>query len=274
DINESNSATTRSNTTQQNYQHRPPKRRCSIRTSLLVPNENASVITILPLLMFPRVLDAIMLRTAATDPNRYGPIGQRQGARAKALTEWIGRIPGVKAVERVKLKSPSGRVLGDLDVVAIDPDLRRGIIFEVKWPIDAVTLNEALKTEEWIAAAASQLAGCRRLLNTPDSDVQFTFPSGWPELRDVEWEWCVCTPQQLSPRPLSEPDMTATSFRYLTSLAAPSSLDDIVKILRKPDYPKLGKHYAVERIRIELDRHVINMDAIGVLDIDWLPSCH
>jgi hypothetical protein len=79
----------------------------SLRTSLLLPN--SGLITVLPLVMFPRAIDAIVLRTAASDPARYGPIGKRQGERAKVWGKWLGAIPGVKVSKVRRFELPLDR---------------------------------------------------------------------------------------------------------------------------------------------------------------------
>jgi hypothetical protein len=114
----------------------------SLRTSLLVPN--GSIVTVLPLTMFPRAIDPVVLRTAASDPALYGPIGKRQGERAKAWALWLAEIPQVKVAERLKVRGSDGRTLGDLDLLAVDPDAGKGIVLELEWPIDALTLPETL----------------------------------------------------------------------------------------------------------------------------------
>ncbi|UOZ07722.1 hypothetical protein [Amycolatopsis sp. WQ 127309] len=142
----------------------------SVRRSLLIPN--GEIITILPLLLFPRAFDSLMLRTAAYDPALYGPIGQRQGNRANVWATWLRKIDGTRVAERLKVRNATGRIVGDLDVVAVDATTMRGVVFEVKSPIDAVTLPETLKIEENIAAAARQLGHIREILGAGESKVE------------------------------------------------------------------------------------------------------
>lgn len=239
----------------------------SVRRSLLVPN--GEIITILPLLLFPRAFDSLMLRTAAYDPGRYGPIGQRQGNRARAWAVWLRAIPGTQVAERLKVRNAAGKTVGDLDVVALDSSTTSGVIFEVKWPIDAVTLPEVLKTDDAIVAAARQLGQVRRLIATEEADVEL--PRGWPAFREVDWTWCVGTPQQLTTRPLPEPGITATSMRYLASLDVAGRLTDVIELLNTPDWPKVGDHYVVRKTTLELDRHRLHVDSIHMRDVDWLP---
>jgi hypothetical protein len=159
----------------------------SLRTSLLVPN--GSIVTVLPLTMFPRVIDPVALRTTASDPALYGPIGKRQGERAKAWALWLADIPRAKVAERLKVRGSDGRTLGDLDLLAVDPDAGKGIILELKWPIDALVLPESLKTDTGILAACRQLGKDRRMLR--DGEARVKMPPGWPAFSDVNWTWGV-----------------------------------------------------------------------------------
>jgi hypothetical protein len=240
----------------------------SVRTSLLVPN--GPVITMLPLTLFPRAIDAILLRTAASDPSLYGPIGQRQGDRAKAWGLWLGGIPQARVAERLKMRGPGGRTAGDLDLLALDPDTGKGIVLELKWPIDALTLPETMKTDSNILDACRQLGKNRRMLRTGEAAVKM--PPGWPAFSDVEWTWAAGTPQQLYTGPLPEPEMFVTSFRYLKSLGNPGTIDALITALRKPDLPRLGEHYTVEKATMRLGRYEVYWDTIHALDMTWRPS--
>ncbi|MBF4997422.1 hypothetical protein IRT45_09650, partial [Nocardia sp. BSTN01] len=242
--------------------------RRSLRTSLLIPDGDS--ITFLPLFMFPRTLDAVLLRTAASDDSRFGPIGKRQGGRSGALSSWLKQIPGVKVLERLKIKDENRVILGDLDVIALDPIAQKGIIFEVKWPIEAVTLSDALGIERWISKGAEQLDAIRKELRERPELVKF--PPGWPNFRDIEWSWGVCTPDQLTPKPLTVPDMKATSFRYLTSLDGASKLEDVINIVQNPDFPKKNLHYEIRPARMEFGRHIVKIDSLVLADTSWVPT--
>jgi hypothetical protein len=239
----------------------------SLRTSLLVPN--GPVVTVLPLTMFPRAIDPLLLRTAASDPARYGPIGKRQGERAKVWGRWLAQIPRVKVAERLKMRGPGGRTAGDLDLVAVDPDAGKGIVFELKSPIDALTLPETEKTDGNILDACRQRGKNRRMLR--DGEATAKMPPGWPAFSDVQWTWAVGTPQQLYTGPLPEPEIFATSFRYVKSLASPGTIEAMITALRKPDLPRLGQHYRVKKAVMQLGRHAVHRDTIHALDTTWTP---
>jgi hypothetical protein len=239
----------------------------SLRTALLVPNK--SLVTVLPLTMFPRAIDAIVLRTAASDPALYGPIGKRQGERAKAWALWLGEIPRVKVAERLKLRGSDGRTVGDLDLLAVDPESGKGVVFELKWPIDALTLPEVMKTDDNILAACRQLGNVRRKIE--DGEAQAKMPPGWPAFSEVEWTWGVATPQQLYTGPLPERGMFATSLRYVKSFGSPETLQILIDALSKPDLPQLGRHYTIERTTMQFGRHIVHADSMYILDELWKP---
>jgi hypothetical protein len=240
----------------------------SLRTSLLVPI--GPLITVLPLTMFPRAIDPIALRTAAANPSLYGSIGRMQGHRAAVWGSWLAQIPGVKVAQRLKLRGPDGRTLGDLDMLAVDSRSGKGIVLELKWPVDALTLPETEKIDRNVLDGCRQLARDRRLLR--DGEATVKMPPGWPAFDDVEWTWAVGTPQQLYTGPLPVPDMHATSLRYVKSLGSLGSLEALASALRDPDVPRLGQHYTVERHTIDVGRHLIHWDAIHVLDSPWRPK--
>ena len=98
--------------------------RRSVRSSVLLPN--GPFVTVLPLTLFPRAIEPVMLRTAATEHRRYGPIGEKQGDRAKAWGRWLKRIPGVKVAEGLKVRGASGRTLGDQGVGKVVSGADRG----------------------------------------------------------------------------------------------------------------------------------------------------
>ncbi|MER7679964.1 hypothetical protein [Streptomyces sp. NPDC096934] len=243
----------------------------SLRTSLLIPN--SGLITVLPLVMFPRAIDAIVLRTAASDPARYGPIGKRQGERAKVWGKWLAGIPGVKVAEGAKVLSPGGRTEGDLDVVAIDPASRKGLILEIKWPIDALTISETSKMDQTIMLASTQLGRVRSSLKS--GDTQANLPSGWPSFDEIDWSWGVGMPQQLTPQPLPEPAMFATSFRYVSQLGPLNSLSELIHVLKHPIVPELDRHYRIGNITIPIQqRYSARIEVLECKEGNWSPRIH
>jgi hypothetical protein len=96
-------------------------------------------------------------------------------------------------------------------------------------------------------------------------------PPGWPAFSDAEWTWGVGTPQQLYTGLLPEPEMFATSFRYVKSLGNPGTIEALINVLRKPDVPRLGQRYTVDKTTMKLGRHAIHCDSIHALDVTWRP---
>lgn len=242
-----------------------PGRSC--RTSPLI--RHGDVVIICPPLVTPRAVDPIMLRSAARDYRRFGPVGREQGERATAWATWMRTIPGTLVAERVPAARTDGNPAGDLDVIIVDPVKRLGLCLEIKWPIEALSLHEVMKVEYWITSAAQQLDRLREELRAGTATAQM--PSEWPAFGSIDWTWCVGTPQQLSTRPLPVPDMHATSLRYVQALGIPPDLDALVTALTRPDLPVDGVHFDVRRRSFPVGRHQVHLDAIQVRTTDWRP---
>jgi len=133
-----------------------------------------------------------------------------------------------------------------------------------------LTLPETLKTDSNIMDACRQLGKNRRLLRDKEATVKM--PPGWPAFSDVQWTWAVGTPQQLYTGPLPEPEMFATSFRYAKSLGTLRTIETLINALRRPDLPRLGEHYTIEKMTMDLGRYVIHYDTIHALDKPWRPQ--
>jgi len=180
----------------------------SCRTSPLVPYGDAVIIC--PPLITPRAVDPIMLRSAAHDSRGFGSIGRELGNRATAWTESLRATPAALAAERVPATRADGRSAGDLDMVAVDPARRVGLSFEIKWPIEALSLPEAMKVENWATSAARQLDRLREELRAGTATL--LLPSSWPPFESIDWIWCVGTPQQFCLRPLPAQAMQSRPF--------------------------------------------------------------
>jgi hypothetical protein len=239
----------------------------SCRVSPLAKIEDTIIVC--PPLITPRVIDAVILRSSAYDPGRYGPIGQRQGSRAVKWKDWLGQIPDVLVAERIRARRQDRRAAGDLDVVAVDPRQRRGVCFEIKWPIDAISLPEVIKIEDWVSSAAAQVNRLRAELTSGTAAVEM--PRGWPAFSEITWTWAVATPQQLCLRPLPFEEIYATSFRYMASHGAPRSLDEVIDTLTSPDLPVEGLHFEIDTRDFMLGRQKVVLDAIGLARSGWMP---
>ncbi|WP_047893294.1 hypothetical protein [Micromonospora sp. RV43] len=225
----------------------------SCRVSPLAKLEDTIIVC--PPLITPRVIDAIILRSSAYDPGRYGPVGQRQGNRAVKWKDWLGQIPGVLVADRIRARRQDRRTAGDLDVVAVDPSQRRGLCLEIKWPIDAISLPEVTKIEDWVSSAATQVNRLRTELTSGSAVVEM--PKGWPAFPEISWTWAVATPQQLCLRPLPFDEIYATSFRYMASHGKPRSLNDVIDTLTCPDLPVDGVDFKIDTIDFLLGRQKV-----------------
>ncbi|MEW1863067.1 hypothetical protein AB0399_22335 [Streptomyces sp. NPDC088194] len=239
----------------------------SCRTSPLV--RHGETVIICPPLVTPRAVDPFMLRSAAHDSRQFGRIGREQGDRATAWTEWLRTTPGAMVAERVPATRADGRSAGDLDVVVVDPARRVGLCLEIKWPIEAISLPEALKVENWVSSAARQLDRLRAELRAGAATAQL--PEGWPSFEAIDWTWCVGTPQQLCLRPLPAPEMHATSLRYVQALGPPPDLSTLVGALVRPDLPTQGVHYEVTRRSFPVAHRQVHLDVLGVTVGRWRP---
>ncbi|WKU47499.1 hypothetical protein Q3V23_27480 [Streptomyces sp. VNUA116] len=214
-------------------------------------------------------MDPIMLCSAAHVSRGFGRLGRTQGDRAAAWAAWLRTTPGTSVAERVPVVRTDGRSAGDLDVVVVDPARCLGLCHEIKWPIEALSLHEATKVENWGASAAQQLDRVRRELRagTPTAEL----PAGWPPFDAIDWTWYINTPQQLGLRPLTAPDMHATSLRYVQALGTPPDLDTLVTALTRPDLPTEGLSYKVVKRTFPVGRRQVHMDALQVSPVGWHP---
>ncbi|WP_413101956.1 hypothetical protein [Streptomyces sp. Inha503] len=239
----------------------------SCRTSPLVQHDD--VVIICPPLITPRAVDPIMLRSAAHDSRGFGRIGRELGNRATAWTEWLRTTPGALVAERVPATRTDGRSAGDLDVVAVDPARRVGLCLEIKWPIEALSLPEAMKVENWATSAACQLDRLREELRA--GTAKALLPSGWPPFESIDWTWCVGTPQQLCLRPLSVRDMHVTSLRYVQALGTPPDLETLSDVLVRPDLPTEGVHFKVSKRSFPVESRQVHLDVLELAPVHWRP---
>ncbi|MFI1953186.1 hypothetical protein ACH437_15270 [Streptomyces xinghaiensis] len=239
----------------------------SCRTSPLV--RHGDTVIICPPLVTPRAVDPIMLRSAAHDPRGFGRIGREQGDRATAWAEWLRATPGTVVAERVTATRTDGRSAGDLDVVVVDPSSCVGLCLEIKWPIEALSLPEAMKVENWATSAAHQLDRLRAELRAGTATAHL--PGDWPPFESIDWTWCVGTPQQLCLRPLPTPEMHSTSLRYVQALETPSDLSALVGVLQKPDLPVEGVHFEVAKRSFSVGRRQVHLDVLGMSVDRWRP---
>ncbi|MGS2641797.1 hypothetical protein [Streptosporangium sp. LJ11] len=235
----------------------------------LIPCEDKLIIC--PALINPIGIERLLLRAVAANPSRFGKVGKQLGKRANEWGELVREIPDVQVAEGVKVKRPNGSTAGDLDLVAIDPSAGVGLCVEVKWPIDAHTLKESMKTSEIILSAARQLDGLRSGLLA--SEVAPVLPAGWPDFKQITWFWAVGTPQQLYAGKLPVPDMHMTSLRYLKQLPRAETLKQLIDAVTRPCWPQRNTHFTLSSLRTQIGRVRVTQEVIecgGLLR--WRPQ--
>jgi hypothetical protein len=80
-------------------------------------------------------------------------------------------------------------------------------------------------------------------------------------------------PQQLTPRPMPEPDMFATSFRYVSQLGPINSLTELITLLKNPIVPELNRHYQIRNVTIPLQgRYSVRVERLECQETDWSPA--
>ncbi|MFC4013392.1 hypothetical protein ACFOY2_39625 [Nonomuraea purpurea] len=228
------------------------------------------------LIVSPALINAIgierlLLRTVAANPSRFGKVSNQLGKRASEWAALFREIPNVLVAEGVKVKRPDGSIAGDLDVVAIDPSAGIGLCVEVKWPIDAHTLKESIKTSELILSAARQLGGLRAVILT--SNAAPVFPPKWPSFKEITWFWAVGTPQQLYAGKLPVLDLHMTSLRYLKQLPRADTLKQLIDAVARPCWPERNTHFKVGCLRTQIGRVRFEQEVIELGGpLRWRPQ--
>lgn len=164
----------------------------------LVPFRNFVLIPATLVLM--SAFERNLLRAAALDPNAYGRIASERGrAGAVDIERLLGSHAGTITARGIKVFDEGGQVVGDLDVVAADPNEGLGVAVEVKWPSPPDSLKEVSKAEDEIRKGQAQLLRLKRALASARG--RAALPRGWPAFADLEWRWLVvcrghqpCTP--------------------------------------------------------------------------------
>lgn len=223
-----------------------------------------------PALLSPRGIERTLLRSAAADPNRFGPVGKALGRQADAWADLLAALPGILVARRLAVVRPDGSAAGDLDIVAIDPGGGVGVVIEAKWPIDALTVREGSKIDDWITSARAQVLRVRRGLE--QGLLRTRLPPGWPDFSSVRWHWLVGTPQQLDSR-LGQPDadiVPATSLRLAAALPPAPSLAEFLGHLLRPPLPRPGEDYDVVQHEFRVNRYRVVADALVFKRPDWL----
>lgn len=170
------------------------------------------------------------------EPSRFGAAGRALGQLGvDRCAETLRRVAGARMATNIDLVSPSGKRVGDLDLVLVDPSRRLMAVFEIMWqirPDGSVGIGKALGKAH---AKRSQVAQNRKLVTSGLASPRW--PTGWPDVSDYATRWFILTPDVLPVAP-SPDDIGIRSQQMLGwLLRAHSSLPDLIRLLDDPPTP-------------------------------------
>lgn len=225
------------------------------RHLLLIPSD----------LVSPIGFERTLLRASGADPSRSGQLGNVLGKRATRWAERLESIPGCRVAQRVKVKDHTGKTLGDLDVVAWDPDRQLAVVFETKWTLDAATLTESYKVESELGKGRRQTARLREQMQA--DDVKIKWPRDWDVPNDTEFRWWVASAQQLdSTTAANSDDIGSTSLRLVEHLLPQSDLEAFLNALVNVHLPEQGVDFDLVEQRVDAGPFVLHYNAIALAD--------
>jgi hypothetical protein len=234
----------------------------------LVPN--GEFILIPSEIVSPIAYERTLLRAASANPSKAGQLGNVLGDRALRWAQRLRAIPGCLTAEGVRIKDTQGRTVGDLDVVAWDPNQRLMVVIETKWPVDAATLAESFKVDAMFDKGADQLRRLRSVLN--DGSAIVNWPSTWQVPPDTTWSWWVGSAQQLDSRQPRQPDdIGTTSLRLVEHLLPARDLLDLTNRMAAVSLPKRGLDWDLEPRAVSAGHLTLHYDALGVLGSPQAP---
>ncbi|WP_129858242.1 hypothetical protein [Streptomyces albidoflavus] len=190
--------------------------------------------------------ERMIIRAAASNPSSSGKLGMSLGRLGNKWASRLGEIPGVKVATEVKVLAQNRRKIGDLDIAALDPDGKSGLIVEAKWPIDARVLADAWKQEAAIDKGREQI---ERLKAEISDGAIVKLPQGWPQFSDVEWTWIVGTARYLDPRRYSD-GPSVTCLRLIEQLLPATSVNELLQRLKNFPYPREGTEFSLSWKRV------------------------
>jgi hypothetical protein len=219
-----------------------------------------------PALVTAAAVERTLLRSVASDPDRFGSLGQRLGRLADRVAEALNEVPNVSAMTRVKALRRDRSVAGDIDVLAVDASQGKVLAIEVKWPVEAFTLREASKVEADVRRGAAQLNSLRLALSRDEASL----PASVAEItRGMEWNWFVATPGQLAETGME--NIFPTSLRHLRAVLPVRNLGELMVRLRWR--PKLGEHFVIGEtnyqrlgLKVRLDTIEARVDSLDSID--------
>jgi hypothetical protein len=215
-----------------------------------------------PALVVAASVERTLLRAAAANPDRFGSLGHRLGRLADRVATVLKEIPGITVLTRVQAVRENRTVAGDIDVLAIDPNLGKVLAIEVKWPVAALTLKEASKVEADVRRGAIQLNALRLALSAAEAFL----PSRVESItRGMQWSWFVATPSQLSET--GQDTIYPTSLRHLQAILPVRNLGELEARLHRR--PQVGEHFEIGRGVYQRLGMKVRFDTIETLIDEW-----
>jgi hypothetical protein len=170
------------------------------------------------------------------DPERFGAAGRALGRLGvDACVETLSRVADARQAKNVRLVTPTGQQVGDLDVVLVDPQARLMVVFEVTWQIGVDGAVEIARALDKAAEKRGQIGRYRQHLH--DGTATPRWPTGWPDTSGYATRWYVLTRDVL---PLSSPpdDIVIRSQQMVAwMLKSGSTLEELVRLLDRPPTP-------------------------------------
>jgi hypothetical protein len=200
-------------------------------------------VLIAPTLVTMSAFERNLLRAAALNPDTYGPIGTLRGSQGpRDVERLLAAHDGVATSRAIKVVDGSGTVLGDLDVVAMDPRDKVAVAIEVKWPSPPDSLQEVSKAEDEIAKGQAQLATLKSLLLKGLAEARL--PASWPQFSELSWSWLVvCRGHQTSTPALVQHEITPISRDRLWYAMGDSLAQTIRDLRQGRRLPKEGSDF-------------------------------
>jgi hypothetical protein len=191
-------------------------------------------------------------------PERFGAAGLALGRLGVAkVAETLSRVVGVLLATNVRLITPGGRRVGDLDVVVVEPSSQRMAVFEVTWQIGADGSAEIGRALDKAAEKQGQIARYRREL--ADGTATPRWPRDWPDTSDFSIRWFILTGDVL-PVGTTTGDVPVRSHQMLAwMLHSNSKLDDLLGLLDTPPSPP-EQLVALHTAHTKFGRYVIEWD--------------
>lgn len=170
------------------------------------------------------------------DPARFGAAGTALGRLGvDSCVETLERVSGARLAKNVRLVSPGGVRVGDLDVVLVDPSRRLMVVFEVTWQIGPDGAFEIGRALQKAADKRDQVAGNRAHL--AQATAMARWPVGWPDVTGYATRWYVLTRDVLPLDPPRDGIVIRSHQMLAWMLRLGASLGDLIGLLDNPPAP-------------------------------------